>query len=183
MKKKRLYKTDCSRINMKIKNVVLGIGIVVVFALVLWQGIQAFYPSPQWEDYCESSRIEPLMIKNENITQEFCIEEGGRWQNGYCDYYSQCQEEYNEARSAHSQVAFFISIIVALIAVVLGFTLLQVEPVGSALIGSGVWAIFYGTVINWSNFTTVIRFVLLLVALVLLIWIAFRLNNPKKKKK
>jgi hypothetical protein len=165
---------------MKIKNLILGVGIVVVFALVLWQGIQAFYPSPQWEDFCGAIRL-PVKPA-EPFNQTTCEEKNGIWKQDYCDFYTYCQEDYETKRNYHAQIAFFISLIVALLAIILGFTFLKIEPVGSALLASGVWAIFYGTVINWSNFTTVIRFVLLLVALILLIWIAIRLNKPKKKK-
>ncbi len=165
---------------MNVKNLVLGIGIVVVFALVLWQGVEAFMPSPQWEDYCNENTIPAIPVKPEAEEREDCVANGGVWRNGYCDYYSECQRQYNEASGRHSQKVFFVSLIVAVIAVIIGFTFLKIEPVGSALIGSGIWAIFYGSVVNWRNFSTTIRFVLLLLVLVLLIWLTVKLNKKKR---
>ncbi|NCO11236.1 hypothetical protein CO038_01910 [Candidatus Pacearchaeota archaeon CG_4_9_14_0_2_um_filter_39_13] len=170
---------------MRIKNIVLGIGIIVVFALVLWQGVEAFYPSPQWDDYCSETVVPKTIIDGrgnvENPTQTECEADGGRWNNGYCDYYYYCQQEFDDASDAHAQRVFFISLIVAVIAFILGYSLLKTEPVGSALMGSGIWALFYGSVVNWRNFSDYWRFGLLLVVLILLIWIALRLNRQKKK--
>jgi len=167
---------------MNIKNFVLGIGIVVVFALVLGQGIETFYPGPDWEDYCD--RNDKGVIVNELECQEV----GGIWEYydepinervGHCDIYSECEEEFDGVRDSHAQKVFFISLIVAVLAFILGYSLLKTEPVGSALILSGVWSVFYGTIINWRNFNDIWRFLILLVLLALLIWLALR---PSKKK-
>ena len=179
---------------MKFKNIVLGIGIVIVFALVLWQGIETFYPSQQYEDYCGNVSV-PQSIESQKMAAAvpgvdyvysnatFCLAHNGTWQNGYCDYYYVCQKSYESAMDGHSRVVFYISLIVAVIAFIIGFLILSVEPVGSALLGSGVWAIFYGSVVNWRNIGVAFRFVLLLFVLVLLIYIALRLNRKDKKSK
>ncbi len=165
---------------MNVKNIVLGIGIVVVFALALWQGIEAFYPSPQYEDYCNFNNG-PVPGTENNAT--FCQENGGMWNNGYCDYYSRCQKDYDDARDPHAKVVFFISLIVAIIVIIVGFSILSIEPVGSALIGSGIWAVFWGSVVNWRNLSDIWRFLLLLVVLILLIWVALKLNKKETKLK
>jgi hypothetical protein len=179
-----------------LKNLALGIGIIVVFGLLLWQGIEAFYPSPQWNDYCDELKS-PLEIND----RQQCENVGGKWNddgfpravksidvngevvevNGYCDRYYTCQKEYDSARESHSQAVFIISLIVAIIVFVIGYAFLTTEPVGSALIGSGVWAIFWGSAINWRNFSNIWRFILLLLAFVLLIWFTHRLNSKNKK--
>lgn len=169
---------------MNVKNFVLGIGIVVVFALTLWQGIEAFYPSPMYDDYCGKIR-EPIPMpvdKDINLYQNatWCAENNGNWRNGYCDFYYECQKQFDEVQDKHAKIAFIISVIVALIAIITGYAILSIEPVGSALIGSGIWALFYGTVINWRNFTNIWRFLLLFAALVLIIWITLRLNRKRK---
>lgn len=184
---------------MNIKNFVLGIGIVIVFALALWQGIEAFYPSPKFDDFCSANRFEyPKAITSETqctssqqiqTQEQQCYQNKGQPVYEYdergcavsvkeCDY---CNKEYESARDAHSKIVFVISIVVAFIAIILGYAILSSEPVGSALLGSGIWAIFYGTLINWRNFTEIWRFLILFLALVLLILIAYRINTQKKK--
>lgn len=175
---------------IRIKNLVLGIGIVIIFGLMLWQGIEAFYPSPQWDDFCDGKT--PTRIIE---TLEQCEEIGGKWtpQNvqcittpcpqGYCDFYYECQKEYDGKMDSHSKIVFFIALIVGIIVIIIGYTILKIEPVGSALIGSGIWSIFWGTAVNWRNFANVGRFILLFIALVLLIWLAIKLNVVKPSKK
>ncbi len=80
----------------------------------------------------------------------------------------------------HSNRVFVISVIVGLITFVVGLFLLAKEPVGSALMASGIWAVFYGVVKNWRNFSEAWRFLILFVLLVVLIWLAMRYNEKKK---
>ena len=184
---------------MRVKNLVLGIGIVVVYALVLWQGIQAFYPQPEWDDFCGSRGVGRFPIDIEGgkdcvISGELrdkmnsCSKAEGfiryQYDDDGCVVDIECDEcniNYNEARDEYSRNIFIISLIVGVLTLVVGFFVLKVEPIGSALLASGIWAIFYGTVWNWRNFGNVWRFVLLLIVLVALIWIAWRLNRKKKK--
>ena len=174
------------------KNIILGVGIVIGFGLVLWQGIEAFYPSPQYENFCAQQTPKPAIE-----TQGQCTAQNGTWfpQNvqcitapcpqGYCDFsevFTECQKEWDEAQDKHAKIVFFIALIVGIIVIIIGYTILKIEPVGSSLIGSGIWAIFWGTVINWRNFANVGRFILLLIVLILLIWLAIKLNLTPKKK-
>lgn len=174
---------------VNLKNLALGIGIIVVFALLLWQGIEAFYPSPNWEDYCGDKEIPGKIIEDKNS----CEINGGRWTpqeircvtepcpQGYCDLYYQCNLDLQEDQESHSQVVFIISLIAAVVVIIVGYSFLKTEPVGSALIGSGVWAIFWGSAINWRNFSNIWRFLLLLIAFIAIVWITHRLNSKKKK--
>ena len=84
-------------------------------------------------------------------------------------------------RFKYDKFVFVIALIAGVITLLLGFGVLSVDPVGSALMASGVGAIIYGSARNWENLSNIWRFLLLLVALVLLIWIALRINKDKKK--
>jgi len=183
---------------MKIKNFILGVGILVVYALVLWQGIQAFYPQPEFDDFCENGFERPFprgidvecgfdadLEDRRNSCERakglfrYEYDENGCAIGGGCD---ECNINYNEARDEYSRNIFIISLIIGVVTFALGFFILSIEPVGSALLGSGIWAIFYGTVWNWRNFSNIVRFVLLLIVLVALIWVAIRLNRKKRKR-
>ncbi|MFH1290780.1 MAG: hypothetical protein ABIH92_05235 [Nanoarchaeota archaeon] len=177
---------------MNIKNLILGIGIVIVFALTLWQGIESFHPSPDYEDFCGEFRTQEAIE-----TPQQCEAIDGQWNpqdspkpvegpEGWCDRDFTCRQELESAQDAHSQVVFIASLIVGILALLIGYFILSIEPVGSALIASGIWSIFWGSVVNWRNFTEVWRFILLLIVLVLLIWLALRAagkTKPSKKKK
>ena len=148
---------------MNIKNLILGIGIVIVFGLALWQGIEAFKPSPQWDDFCKAAPAYPIEVgKGPDMNSASCIEQGGKWTNNYCDFYSECQKQFDDAQKTQSKFIFLVSLIVGILALIIGYSILSIEPVGSALLGSGIWSIFWGSVVNWRNFSDIWRFLLLL---------------------
>ncbi len=186
---------------MNVKNLVLGIGIFIVYLLVLNYGIEAFYPSPLPEDFCSSRQyyhpgpyVKPISnglncsVSPTLQEQDLCVQQGGNLiaanydANGCpasftCDF---CNKEFNDAQKSHSQKVFIISLIAGIITLLIGFVVLSTEPVGSALLASGVGALVYGSVKNWQNLSNIWKFLLLLLAFVLLIWIALRINRQKK---
>lgn len=188
---------------MNVKNLILGIGIFVVFLLMLGYGIEAFYPSPKYDSFCQlglggSYPINAYDYVGTNCTfnkqlqesADKCMQDSGFPVYDYndagcnvaikeCNY---CQKNFDEADDSYSKVVFIISLIVGLIALFVGYRYLSVEPVGSALMASGVGSIFYGSIRNWQNLSDVLRFLLLLIALVFLIWIAMRINRDSKSR-
>lgn len=178
---------------MKFKNFILGLGIFIVYALALFQGLETFYPTPQWDDFCVNHAGPVGIIKDSvscpNIVSlqtraEACWNSKGQFVyeydssgcaiDGYCDG---CSIDYEDALDVHSNRIFIISIIIGIIVFVAGFFLLKTEPVGSALMSGGIWSVFYGVVVNWRNFSNGWRFLLLFVLLLVLIWIALRFNK------
>ncbi|MEK6892775.1 MAG: hypothetical protein AABX07_01095 [Nanoarchaeota archaeon] len=182
---------------MNVKNLVLGVGIFIVYMLMLNYGIEAFYPSLQYDNYCSASiyknpyqamdgknctnlnkinEIELACYSNRGQPVNYSYDSSGCVQSLSCDF---CSKQFDESRKSYSKVVFVIALIAGILTLLIGYGILSVEPVGSALMASGVGAIFYGSVRNWMNLSDVWRFLLLLLALVLLIWIALRLNRKK----
>jgi len=189
---------------INVKNLVLGIGIFVVFMFLLHNGIRAFYDSPEYNDFCTLGRIQgyypdkpiPAAYQN-NCTYSNQIREAeqqcfaGEGQPIYeyddngctisvkeCNY---CNKEFNDAMKEYNKNVFVIALVAGIIILLVGYFVLSIEPVGSALMASGIGAIIYGTIANWENLGNLGRFLLLLLAFVLLVWIALRLNRPGKK--
>ena len=185
---------------MNVKNLVLGVGIFIVFMLMLGYGIEAFYPSPKYDQFCKGINYGTYPSKvpvEQNCTfsktlqeqTDECYADEGQPVYEYddlgctvaikeCDL---CNKQFNDAQKSFSKVLFVISLIAGIATLLVGYTILSIEPVGSALMASGVGAIIYGSIRNWQNLSDVWRFLLLLVALVLLIWITIRINSQKKK--
>ena len=186
------------------KNIVLGIGIFIVFMFLLHNGIRAFYDSPEYEDFCDPGRVQgyypyksiPAYPNNCSYSAQLREAEqqcyAGLGQPIYeydnsgctisvkeCDY---CNKEFTDAMEIYNKNVFIIALIAGVIVLLTGYLVLSIEPVGSALMASGIGAIVYGTLANWENLGNFGRFLLLLFALVLLIWIALRLNRQDKKK-
>lgn len=180
---------------MKFKNFIFGVGIFIVFALVLFQGLETFYPTPMYEDYCsfrggpivtgksvECSNVPELQTQADacwNIKAEFVYEydSNGCPIGGYCD---ECSIEYNKKLDLHSNRVFIISVIIGIFVFIVGLFLLATEPVGSALMASGIWSVVYGVAKNWRNFSNSWKFLLLFVLLIVLIWVALKFNSKRK---
>lgn len=197
---------------MNVKNIVLGVGIFIVFMFLLHNGIRAFYDQPSYEDFasCKAAGYGPngeyfgytypikypgtencSIISGIREQEQQCSTQGGQVLYNYddagcisgfkeCNF---CQQDFNEAMKKYNRNVFVIALIVGIIVLIIGFTILSVEPVGSSLMASGIGAIIYGTIVNWENLGNLGRFLLLLIALVLLVWIALRLNRLSSKKK
>ena len=182
---------------MGFRNVVMGIGILIVYALALFQGIEAFFPGPEYEDYCGARVPRPIALDGRdcvfsqeletkaqtcyNIKGEFVYEydSNGCPIEGVCD---ECRIDYEKDLDDYSNQIFIYMMILGFFVLVIGLVFLKKEPVGSALIASGIYTVFYGVVVNWRNFGNSWRFLLLFALLVILIWIGLRLESAGKKK-
>ena len=183
---------------MNVKNLVLGVGIFIVFLLMLHFGIETFYASPKYEDFCKRGEFmgyypEKILAYSANCTyskqlreqEQACYEQTGQpvyeYDENGCNVAVKecnlCNKEFTSKQAGHDKVVFVVALIVGIIVLLIGYGVLNVEPVGSALMASGVGAIFYGSMRNWINLTNVWRFLLLLLELILLIWVAQRLNR------
>jgi prolipoprotein diacylglyceryltransferase len=180
---------------MRIKNVVLGLGIFIVYLLALFQGVETFFPSPQYDDYCDVNsrpvfpgndcQLSGTFINKERtcLSQKgdfvYEYDENGCPVDGYCD---SCRIDYEKDLDKYANELFLISVILGVVVFFVGLFLLKKEPVGSALIGSAIFTVVYGTARNWRNFTESWRFLILFILLVLLIWLTLRLNSAGKKR-
>lgn len=173
------------KFSFNFKSFIIGLGIFILFALVLWQGIQVFYPYSEYTQFCREIKSQELINSSEQ-----CVAVGGQWNPyndpysevkpiGYCDQDFTCRKSFEEAEKNHSEYVFLISILVGILCLIIGFLIINIEPVGSSLLASGIWAIFYGTVVNWRNFTELWRFLLLVFALGLLIFFGVKLSSKK----
>lgn len=173
---------------MIIKNVVLGIAIVILTISVVAYGINVFYDSPEYEDYCGELR-DVFQVDN----QIECEAEGGYWnteikpirevQNGWCDTNYECGEEYDIANEVYSRNLFVIALIVGIVILVVGGFLFSLEAVGAGLMGGGVGVILYGVGAYWRHSGDVLRFGLSLLGLVAVIYLTYWLNKKGSKKK
>ena len=191
----KVYKFDYIVYFMKVRKVILGLGILIIYGLALSQGIQTFYPEPEFEDFCEVPEVsndfisEDCEFSQSLITKEnSCEKTGGLFVREYGDdgcvvdgYCNICLESYENALDDYSQRVFIFSLIIGFMTLILGIFVLKVEPVGSALMASGIWAIFYGTLRNWRNFSNGWRFLLLFAVLLFLIWIGMKFGYKKRK--
>ena len=165
------------------KIILLSVAIAIVLASFVLYLVQTIYPSPKYEDYC--GEIEKLGYMNEEINQEICESQNGTWVSqprqclttpcpqGYCDYYSECQKEYDNARNQYRLVVFIVALITGIIAITIGI-ILSLTSVSLGLMLGGTFLTFYGTAIYWSDLSNWLRTLILGIALGILIWLAYK---------
>jgi hypothetical protein len=177
---------------MNIKNVVLGIAIIILTISVAVYGISLFYDAPEHADYCGEFKT----LGNIDTSQE-CEELGGYWdvegprsidgeEQGYCDKNYYCGLEYDDAYEIYSKKVFMIAVPLGIIVILLGAVVFGLEAVGAGLMGGGVGIVLYGVGGFWRFAEDWLKFAMSLIGLVVLIWFAYRFNgkgfNWQKKK-
>ncbi len=161
----------------KIKAIILSVVIAIVLAGFVIYLVDSIYPSPKWDDYCEDVKVPRVAVEKEGeiveVDQVQCEEDGGTWRNGYCDYYYECQQEFEKKDNEHKRVLFIVGAITGLIAIAVGI-MLALPSVSSGLMLGGTFLIFFGTSQYWSELSNWIRALILGLALIVLIWLGYK---------
>jgi hypothetical protein len=165
---------------MSIKNVVIGIAIIILTIFVIVYGIGLFYERPEYYDFCPD--VSQINTKTE------CINAGGVWyegeseigSSGYCEAGEDCYEEYDEAQEKYSKNIFLITLPLGIILIVAGIVIFGLETVGAGLAGGGIGVLLWGVGGYWRYGSNLMKFLLSLVGLVAVIWLAYWFNKKKK---
>jgi len=182
---------------MDLKNIALGIAIVILTISVAVYGIGLLYDKPEYTDFCAEFKTAEIID-----TQERCEEIGGKWNEdgiprkvvdegevrGFCDRDYTCRNELEEAQEKHSKNVFIIALPLGIITIALGAFVFGLESVGAGLMGGGIGIILYGVGAFWRFADDWLKFVLSLVGLIALIALTYWFNSKdwniwKKKRK
>lgn len=170
---------------MKLKEVLLGIAILVMTIFVTYYGVNTIYPSNDYNDFCKPDRV--LIANN---SQE-CSEAGGKWNPmvsndfkspGYCNFDFYCSQEFETANKIRSKHVFLVALPVGIAIIILGAFFFGLEAVGAGLMGGGVGTLIYGAGAYWPYTENLIRFLLSLAGLAILIFFAYYFNKKFSKK-
>ncbi|MEK6860183.1 MAG: hypothetical protein AABX54_05205 [Nanoarchaeota archaeon] len=173
------------------RNLILGIVIFILTIFVGVYGINTFYGKPpQYNDYC------PIVTPQ---TQAECVKSNGTWTNynegeiprekiptpatapiGYCDTYTYCQKQLENAEKPYYKGIFIIAIPLGIIIIALGLLIFHLEAVGLGLMAGGVGLIVYGAGSYWRFADDVVKFVLSFIGLVIVILLAYYFNQRLK---
>ena len=173
---------------VSIKNIVFGIAIFFLTMFVGIYGISTLYEkAPDYNDYC------PVI----NVESE-CIAHGGIWNNysyegnpaktvpaqpGYCDIYQKCSKEWDSAQEKYHRKVFFVALPLGIIVIAIGALAFGLEAVGAGLMAGGVGILLYGAGGYWQYAKDAIKFILSLIGLVVVIWLAYFINRKWGNKK
>jgi len=174
---------------MSLKNVVMGIVIIILTISVVVYGVNVFYEEPNYTDFCGEFKTAEIIE-----TAERCEEIGGNWApyvsprvvngvDGYCDRDFTCRQEYEDARGTYSRNLFLITLPLGIAIIAAGALIF-----GLGIMGGGVGIILWGVGGFWRFADDWLKFVLSLIGLVVVIWLAYYVNKKfegkgKKRKR
>lgn len=169
---------------MGIKNVVLGIAILVLTISVVVYGISTVYDGPKYYDFCEerTGSIIEDPIECEAAEGQWNVYDGPKSSEvgGWCDSDFTCSAEYEDAREKYSRNLFLITLPIGIAIIIAGAVVFGLEAVGAGLMGGGVGVILYGVGEYWRYSGDLLKFLLSLVGLIVVIWFSYRFNRHKK---
>ena len=190
-----------------IRKIIIIFVVAVLFAVLVFAVIEAVYPRPKYDDFCEDRfrpQAKPIAIEPVNCTnlevseqeQASCREKNGVIRYKYnslgcpvsyeCDT---CNYDYDQASDKYSIYVFYISAILALVAIFLGLYLPAKgntlnEWIGTGFMLGGTFALFFGTMQSFTSLGRFTRPIVILLELALVIFVAYRkVGNLRVDKK
>ena len=178
---------------MNLKEVILGIAVLVLTIFVTTYGVNTFFSEPQYDDFCPPSLWNDGKILNETE----CFEMGGKWTaqdiecirapcpQGYCDQDYGCREGYELSLERYHMNVFLIAVPLGILLIILGAYLFSLEAVSLGIMAGGVGTILRGVGGYWRYSEDWVRFLISLLGLVILIYFMYKFRekiNKKRKK-
>ena len=192
---------------MSLKNILLGIAILILTIFVTFYGINTVFPKPDYEDLCPSqftskpyqdrSVCPAVCIPAYEIVRSECVynecglgcgpDEVNSFSNSsLCEQALEdlkCYDRYNDALKERSRKVFFLALPLGILILAVGAFFFGLESVGAGLMGGGIGTLIYGSGAYWPYTENWIRFALSLLGLVILIAVAYYFNSKYGKKK
>jgi hypothetical protein len=191
-----------------VRKILIIFVIGILFSVLVFSVIEAVYPSPEYEDFC-GREFEPRPIRVEKEAecpdleisvedQKACNEKEGNIMYRYDEHgcpnayeCSTCEKEYDDANEVYHLYVFYISAVLALIAIFIGLYLPAKqntlnEWIGTGFMLGGTFALFFGTMQSFRHLGRFTRPIVIFLELVLVIYVAYmKIGNmrPDKKKK
>lgn len=162
------------------KKLGMSAAIVIALNMFFYAGLDAFYPAPQYDDYCLPVAEVP---KGAAMDVASCHDEGGNWVlpvagEAYCDMstvqYNTCYQEYDDAMKPHQRNSFIVFTILGLLTLLVSLGLKLPMAVGRGLMYGGVVTMFLGTTFYWSYMEDYLRFIVSGVVLAVLIFVGVK---------
>ncbi|MBF0384432.1 MAG: hypothetical protein HQL27_01035 [Candidatus Omnitrophica bacterium] len=149
---------------MLAKKFALGFGIAVLLPMVVHYGVSTFNPAPKWRNYYQYEYYNNYE-EEKNASPEEKAKKQAEIQKK--------DEDYRKAQNSFGKSLFLVAIPVGLAAIIFG-SLTAVQAIGTGLMFGGIFTIIDGYCWYWSELQDWMRFVSLLVAFIVLIYIGYR---------
>ena len=163
---------------MDIKQKLLALAIAIVLVLFIAVGIDTFYKAP--ENPCgRIYEAQPkAFISNCELLQEpnktNCFIEQQRFYENQSIESQKCYDEFQPIENLYKRNVFIILAILGVISIIVGFLLKELQALSLGLMFGGLITIIVGIIRYWANMNEYLRFIILGILLVILIWISYK---------
>jgi len=167
----------------KALNVVFGIGIAVVIYIVVLLGIQAFYPTVEYEDYCNDTSyrsMKPIMGFHDcenNITVQECkvlMESPEFYEDPQAE---DCWQNFDDAEEKYNKNFFIIATLIGTFILIASYFFLSITNISAGIACSGVVLILWGFMRGWESTDHTIKFIISLLIATAVIFLAVKVNK------
>ena len=175
----------------KVLSAVFGIAIAVVVYVTMLLGIQAFYPAPEYEDFCgEEPRYEDPMMLYEGCTDDMTLGECRSQiseREGRDTKMEECHEEYRAAEEDYGRNFFLIASILGVIALIISFSLfikitsVTVINITAGIACSGIIMILWAFIRGWESTDDKLKFIVGLIIAAIVVTLSVILNKKEEK--
>lgn len=176
---------------MKVVNIVLAIGTLIILGALITLGIKAFYPEPVSPDYSAIVKpVAPYPSAPCAANDAQCKKDLAAYntqQQAQQDQFNAAQTVYDTAMKVYNRNVFIVANVIGIIVFVIGFlTVLygglagQGAPIGIMM--AGLWGIIYGYVRGWYSIDDQLKFFVGLVVAVLVIGGSIWLIQRREKR-
>jgi hypothetical protein len=141
------------------RSIAIGFGIAIVFPMLIYYGVSTFSPAPKPDEYVAYPPIERDATAEEREIRQAKINGG--------------QKALKEAQSIFAKRLFYVAAPAGYLAILIGGLVLA-SAVGTGLIFGGIFSVIDGYWVYWGFIPDWERFVSLLVAAAILLFIAYR---------
>jgi len=148
------------------KKFALGFGLAVALPLLVYYGVSTFSPPPNWADYFPTGS---LSRRDKTPEEEVRIQQEQ----------SRREQMYKEHEHRFVRALFFIATPIG-IAAIIGGSIIAIEAVGTGLMFGGIFTVIEGYCWYWWALEHWMRFLSLLAAFLILIFIGYRKFGPSK---
>jgi hypothetical protein len=152
---------------MLAKKIALGFGIAIVLPMLIHYGVATFYPEPRPEDYRMAP--ETVALAHGSASDQAKFEEEQR----------RTGDALEAAEAQFARRLFAVAVPLGLVALLVG-TFLRLQATGTGLMFGGIFAVIDGYFNYWDHLSAGFKFISLLTAFILLIFVGYRKLERKE---
>jgi hypothetical protein len=192
---------------MKVLNFVFGVGIAVIIFIVALLGIQAFYPEPKYDKFCNTSiysvPAQPVYTVYDcpgNINVTDCIkiindkDINSPQRKAQDAQMQKCSTDYDAASKNYNKTFFLIASILGLLIIIIAFFLLNIINISAGTASAGIVLVAVAFARGWSTTNDTLKFIIGLVIAAVIVFLTIKINHrfsddkdlgeaPRKKAK